>query len=249
MPDDVAPSSEDLARARAELGVGTDTSEDGLRRAFRTLARTHHPDLGGDPERFDRIRRAFALLSVVPAPAPSVARGRPSRDAPDVQPASSEPDRPLDAETRAAVIAGRRELDRGTLAGWLLTPEGRITPFAATSRAPGSRANRIAHALSDASTSQLAITTVGAASLLRVELIARPRRARRALEALRLDGAERGRGWVRTRGSASTRLHQDHGLPTNASGAETAVAAATGGLVALLDRLGWPLDEWRPTAA
>ncbi len=48
-----------------ELGVSADATQEGLRRAYRDLARRLHPDLNGDPgndERMRRINDAWAVL-------------------------------------------------------------------------------------------------------------------------------------------------------------------------------------------
>ncbi|KAK4687998.1 hypothetical protein P7C73_g2105, partial [Tremellales sp. Uapishka_1] len=47
------------------LGVARDADDDGLRKAFRTLSRTHHPDRAGSSseERFIRLRQAYEALS------------------------------------------------------------------------------------------------------------------------------------------------------------------------------------------
>ena len=43
----------------ATLGVSPGCDERDLRRAFRELARVHHPDKGGDPDRFRKITEAY----------------------------------------------------------------------------------------------------------------------------------------------------------------------------------------------
>ena len=45
------------------LGVerGADTNE--IRKAYMKMARTHHPDKGGDPEEFKNLQRAYEILS------------------------------------------------------------------------------------------------------------------------------------------------------------------------------------------
>jgi molecular chaperone DnaJ len=46
------------------LGVSTDASQDDIKRAFRTLARKHHPDAtGGHDETYKQISEAYAVLS------------------------------------------------------------------------------------------------------------------------------------------------------------------------------------------
>jgi molecular chaperone DnaJ len=48
------------------LGVGRDASADDIRRAYRVLAREHHPDVNADPEseeRFKEVAGAYEILS------------------------------------------------------------------------------------------------------------------------------------------------------------------------------------------
>lgn len=44
------------------LGVPKDADNDTIKRAFRNLAKTHHPDKGGDPEKFKDISQAANVL-------------------------------------------------------------------------------------------------------------------------------------------------------------------------------------------
>lgn len=45
------------------LGVKKDASADEVKKAFRRLARKHHPDAGGDEDRFKEINEAYEVLS------------------------------------------------------------------------------------------------------------------------------------------------------------------------------------------
>lgn len=45
------------------LGVKKDASADEVKKAFRRLARKHHPDAGGDEEKFKEINQAYEVLS------------------------------------------------------------------------------------------------------------------------------------------------------------------------------------------
>lgn len=64
-----APGANDIRdRIRADLpdieilGCKAGDPPDKIRREFRRLAKIHHPDVGGDPAEFRRIRSAYARL-------------------------------------------------------------------------------------------------------------------------------------------------------------------------------------------
>ena len=44
------------------LGVPTDASEADIKKAFRKLASQHHPDKGGDTDKFQQIQEAYEVL-------------------------------------------------------------------------------------------------------------------------------------------------------------------------------------------
>ena len=45
------------------LGVPKESSDADVKKAYRNLARQHHPDKGGDPEQFKKIQEAYEILS------------------------------------------------------------------------------------------------------------------------------------------------------------------------------------------
>ena len=72
----------ELSRQEALTVLGLPSSADStaVKRAYRQLARHHHPDLGGDPASFRRLQHAFERLVDEPVPTTiGVPGGRPSR--------------------------------------------------------------------------------------------------------------------------------------------------------------------------
>lgn len=45
------------------LGVSPDSTQDQIKLAWRELARSHHPDRGGDSEKFSKIKDSYDVLS------------------------------------------------------------------------------------------------------------------------------------------------------------------------------------------
>lgn len=216
---------------------------DDVKRAYRRLAREHHPDLGGDSATFHRLRQAYERLVDADDDGPSIVPGRPSR------PHAGYAD-PTHADLgsidwNADPGTGERRLDRDEVAVWLAgAAPGPVRPLVATSRAPGSRTNRLARVLADDLTAQLRIT--GATNdrgheVVVVEVRGGTRKVRKALDAARLEGV-----WQRTRSSSTTGLRAE--LTPSDDRRATAVRVVDR-LESLLDRIGWPLAAWTRTAA
>eukprot|EP00927_Polykrikos_kofoidii_P003985 TRINITY_DN1158_c0_g1_i12.p1 TRINITY_DN1158_c0_g1~~TRINITY_DN1158_c0_g1_i12.p1 ORF type:complete len:515 (-),score=101.08 TRINITY_DN1158_c0_g1_i12:469-2013(-) len=53
----------DTTKFYTELGVDKNAGADEIKKAYRKLAVKHHPDKGGDPEKFKEITRAYEVLS------------------------------------------------------------------------------------------------------------------------------------------------------------------------------------------
>lgn len=47
----------------AILGLSIDSCWDEVKKAYRALAKIHHPDAGGDPEDFKKIHAAYSLIA------------------------------------------------------------------------------------------------------------------------------------------------------------------------------------------
>lgn len=45
------------------LGLNRDATSDDIKKAYRKLAREHHPDKGGDAEKFKKVQEAYEVLS------------------------------------------------------------------------------------------------------------------------------------------------------------------------------------------
>lgn len=45
------------------LGIPREASETNVKKAYRNLARQHHPDKGGNPEQFKKVQEAYEILS------------------------------------------------------------------------------------------------------------------------------------------------------------------------------------------
>jgi hypothetical protein len=232
------PLTREEAARVLQLPLTAPTGE--VKQAYRRLAREHHPDRGGDPDRFQHLQRAYERLADPDTPrTPPVARGRPSTPPTAFD---AQPDR-VDlggVDWELDLPAGDLRLDRERLAVWLASDTDRlIHPIEATSRAPRSKLNRVAHVLAAELTSTVRIAEVTddrRLPVVAVDVAGATRRARRALDTVDLDG-----GWVRTRRSTTTQLRSTL-LPSHDRRA-TALRAVDR-LEPLLELLGWPLASW-----
>jgi hypothetical protein len=239
----------DRRDALAVLRLPPSADAAAVKRAYRKLARAHHPDLGGDTARFHELQQAYELLIAAgPAPRRPARRGRPSRH--HAAWSSGHDGRPRTVDLgsvrwNSAVPIGEVALDRDGLAVRLAAPhDAPVHPATATSRAPGSRLNAVAAKLSPDLTSSLAIelaTDDRRRLVVATAVTSGNRRARRALDTVGLDG-----GWVRTRGSTSTTLRAAD--PPDDDRRMTALRTVDR-LEDLLERLGWPLTSWTVTAS
>jgi len=236
--------SEPLTREQAarllELTLPSTPSQ--VKRAYRRLARQHHPDRGGDVRRFHALQAAYQRLVADDPTATPVSRSRPSRTARNLP---STPSRiEVDViRTDLAVPHGRARLTGDLLASALARSHaGPVHPVVASSRAPGAALNRVAGVLAVDLTSHLSVAGVRddrgrTAIALRVEGGAR--RARRALDEVDLGGV-----WTRRRRTASTAL-TTHVEPDGTRA--RSAASATAHLERLLEELRWPLEQWTLT--
>jgi hypothetical protein len=215
-----------------------------VKRAYRRLAREHHPDHGGDPEHFHELQQAFECLldtDAEPRP-PSVARGRPSRPRAPAPDAADTADQSSIDWTVPAPATGTR-LSRDLLASALLAPEGTaVNEVTATSHSPGSRLNAVAPHLAGNMTCTLHLfpdRDDRGRPVLTIELRGWNRRSRRALQQAALLGH-----WTRIRGSSSILLRSSL---TPGADPRSTIVRSVDRTDALLDGLDWPLPAWTLT--
>lgn len=234
------PEAMSRAQALRVLALSSRADRDDVKRAYRQLAREHHPDRGGDPDTFHEVARAFQRLvddDTRPA-TPTVTPGRPSRSPTGGSAQVAVDLTSIDWETPVPDLGMR--LDRDRLAVALTrTPTPIVVPVTAISRSPGSRLNGLAAHLAGNATASLAIypdTDDRGMPVVAVQIRARARRARRALETAELQGQ-----WARLRGSSSTVLRSTF---TPAADARVSAILATDRAATALDGLDWGLPSW-----
>jgi hypothetical protein len=201
-----APVSERLTREQAArlLQVTLPSSDGQVKRAYRRLAREHHPDRGGDVRVFHQLQAAFERLVEEDLGRPAVARGRPSRTPATAPRDASRAE--LDAIEVDHVVPDRPvRLHAALVASALARPHpAAVHPLRAASRAPGARLNRAAGVLATDLTATLRIEVVAddlGRPVVAIAITGGARRARRALERASLEGL-----WIRRRRTSSTEL-------------------------------------------
>jgi DnaJ-domain-containing protein 1 len=60
--EDQRTAAAGVAAALALLGLEPGASQAAIKAAYRRLAKSHHPDMGGDGEAFRRLEAAYRLL-------------------------------------------------------------------------------------------------------------------------------------------------------------------------------------------
>jgi hypothetical protein len=220
-----------------------------VKRAYRRLARRHHPDVGGDPATFHRLRLAVECLleGGTGTPAPDrIARGRPSRPGTAWRGGHTVDTTPVDlsaVDWDGSLTGAEAPLSRDLAARHLAAGAGPLVQrLRGTSRAPGSRLNRVASKLSPDLTAHLEVRSRlddRGRGVVLIEVAGSHRRARRALDRIPLQG-----DWLRLRGSSTTVLRSE--LVPSPDRRSTAVRTVRR-LELLLERLEWPLHTWTHT--
>ncbi|WP_238444508.1 J domain-containing protein [Salsipaludibacter albus] len=235
-------------QARDLLGVDRHASPDEIRRAYRSLARKHHPDTGGDLATFQQLTAAVDLLL------DGAARRRPTPSSPSTG-RRAYPSTGVDV----GVNGSRDRVDTSLLDGATAPAPGQAwsragvaaavhdafdldssDPVVGVSRAPRSLLNRVVRHLSD---DLLSRWEVGGAT--------RRGRTGRDLEVVatfppggrkRVDRASLPPGWSTTRNPAGT--ESTCVVRPDEDPAVTAVVVADV-LADFCTAMDWPLETWR----
>lgn len=234
------------ADALQVLGLAGPADPDQVKQAYRRLARTLHPDAGGDADRFHRVQLAFdAIRDGTDA----------HRDGPraQVHVAGVEErwweapgawhEEPVDTTAGIDLAigpTGRATRTTVDLLASLLAGDSPVAPTTLHSRAPGSRLHRIVSWLQPDLLTTLHVAPAGDGRRpghdIRVHVRAPAGRGRRHAAEVSLPG-----GWTRRRGADTVRIARD--LRPCRELAETAVRTAreVDGFCRAID---WPLHDW-----
>lgn len=241
------------ADARELLGVERDADEAEIRRAYRKLARVHHPDAGGDADMFQRLTAAMELL-VHPRLQPSAPRSSPStgrraypstageyQGAGGVVWASGEVDTSALDDTPLPAAGdnwSRDDLARAIAAALHEAPTR--VPLVGVSRRPSSLLNRFTRHLSDDLLSRWSVEPATRRGVPGhdLEAVARfPSGARK-----HVDRASLPNGWSRARNPGSTEASLVVHPHRDPDATAVAVADAVAEFCAAIQ---WPLSRWR----
>lgn len=246
-----------VSRAQRVLGVSSWSDQDELRRRYHRLARTLHPDAGGDADAFAELQAAYRLLADEPAPevaaSPSWGNGQPSEKTRAAQRAVAERTRasqpaspPADVATIDWDLALPSEpipltVDRLAVATLAVDRERPVV--LAHSRGPRDRHGPLTQILDDAKTTRLVLDPVPSErGPERAFGVVRLMTQRRQVRSQLLDGALPP-GWVARRKSSDDVVATREVLLDP----DPRVTALRHAVVAVdaLTALDWPLTAWR----
>lgn len=136
------------------LGLPYNADAQAIRKAFRTLSRTHHPDLGGDPATYQAITTAYTVLTDPAAAAQAdAATARAATVQPPAQrPTQSPTQRPpqpsqRNPRTAAGGYSGTGSTASGATSGTRYTPSGPASQGVTYDGGHASLGERDAHTL------------------------------------------------------------------------------------------------------
>lgn len=230
------------------LGLRGSVDAAEIKRAYRDLARRHHPDRGGDASTFQQVQAAYDVLR---DQAPSTGR------APTVtSPTASVADRWWESATRwheapvdtgtvhwgtTVPAEGPFALSRDLLAVALATTEvASVAPLTAHSRSPGSWLHRVVDWLQPDLLAELHVAPAVDHGIpdhdVQVRFAFRSLKARRTV-----NDASLPQGWIKHRGSSSTTVRR----VLHPSPSRQATATRVADLVdEVTEAAGWPLHDW-----
>lgn len=125
------------------LGLPYNADAQAIRKAFRTLSRTHHPDLGGDPATYQTITTAYTVLTdpAAAAQADAAAARAATAQPPAQRPTQSPTQRPMQPSQR------NPRTTSGATSGTRYTPSGPASQDVTYDGAHASLSERDAHTL------------------------------------------------------------------------------------------------------
>lgn len=129
------------------LGLPHNADAQAIRKAFRTLSRTHHPDLGGDPATYQAITTAYTVLTdpAAAAQADAAAARAATAQPPAQRPTQSPTQRPTQRPTQPSHRNPRTT--SGATSGTRYTPSGPASQDVTYDGAHASLSERDAHTL------------------------------------------------------------------------------------------------------